>query len=54
MLILSEILGIWVACGLPAPLINHFKGRKTDPRYALWLLLEVIILGPIATILAIL
>ena len=51
---MTLFLGIWILSGVPALLIPLARGRRLDPQYLHWAILEAIVLGPIATLLQLL
>ncbi len=46
--------GAWILSGLPAPFIRQIRGPKADLRFLSWMAVDVVLFGPIATLLALL
>ena len=50
----AAFFGLWVLSGVPAPFIRQLRGYKPDLRFVRWMALDIVLLGPFTTLLALL
>ena len=50
----AAFVALWILSGVPAPFIRHMRGYKPDLRFVRWMALDIVLLGPFTTLLALL